>query len=130
MKFFKNPEKVAGILFFISVMPVLFAWIVLLFVGNTSNLPFMSSALNQINYIFSEGNPTRSWFLWFAVLPLVCAALGVAYLLGAANNRKLAVVMFVVAISLAGLSFVLCDWTIAVFVTMPTFWSLRCVRRI
>lgn len=130
MKFLENPDKVAGTLFFISVMPVLLAWIVLLLVGHTSNLPLMSSALNQISYMFSEENPTRVWFLWFAVLPLVCVALGVAYLVGAANNRKFAIAMFVVAIGLAGVSFVLCDWTIAVFVTLPTFWSLRCARRI
>jgi hypothetical protein len=90
----------------------------------------MSSAMNQISYMFSEENPTRLWFLWFAVLPLVCVALGVAYLVGAANNRQFAIAMFVVAIGLAGVSFVLCDWTIAVFVTLPTFWSLRCARRI
>lgn len=130
MKFLENPDKVAGTLFFISMMPVLLAWFVLLFVGHTSNLPLMSSALNQICYMFSEENPNRLWFLWFAVLPIVCFVLSVAYLGGAANNRKFAIAMFVVAIGLAGFSFVLCDWTIAVFVTLPIFWSLRCACRI
>ncbi|MBX9899545.1 MAG: hypothetical protein K2Y28_02065 [Burkholderiaceae bacterium] len=130
MKFFKNPDKVAGILFLVSVLPVLLAWIVLLLVGNTSNLPLMSFALDQISYIFSEGNPTRLWFLWFSALPLICTTLGVGYLFGAANNRKLAMAMLAIGISLAGVSFVLCDWTIAVFVTVPTFWSFRCVLRI
>ena len=130
MKFFRNPDKLAGIFFFISVMPVLLVWIGFLFVGNTSNSPLTSFALDQVSYVFSEENPTRLWFMWFAVLPLACTILGIAYLLGVANNRRLAIAMLVVAIFLAGLSFVLCDWTIAVFVTAATFWSLRCVHRI
>lgn len=130
MKFFRNPDKAAGIFFFISVMPILLVWIGILFIGNTSNSPLMAFVLNQINYLFSEENPTRLWFLWFALLPLVCTALGIAYLLGAASNHKLAIAMFAVAIGLAGASFVLCDWTIAVFVTAPAFWSFGCVRRI
>jgi hypothetical protein len=130
MKLMKSADRIAGTLFLISAVPVLLAWAMLLLVGHQSNLSLMASAFTQAEYVFSAKNPDRLWFVWFALLPLICAALGASYLLGLANNRTLAVALFAASIVLSGATFFLCDWTIAAFVTLPIYWGLRCVRRI
>lgn len=87
MKLMQNPERVAGTLFLISVVPVLLAWIILLLVGHQPDMSVMASALDQVQYMFSAKNPTRLWFVWFALLPLFSAALGAAYSRGGEQSN-------------------------------------------
>jgi riboflavin transporter FmnP len=126
--FLLSPHKVAGILSLLAAALVLAVWCILLFVAQPSSASVVSAANESLAYLLSAENPSRSWFIWLAIAPVVSTALGLVYLFGPARSLASAVVLFVAATALGVSGFYFVTWSLAFFVALPCYWGFLCVR--
>src|SRR5258706_12537241 len=119
------PQAITGILFLLAAVLAGAVWYIYLFAAVPPNLSVLQSATGLLQYTFSSENPQRLWFAWMAALPLLCVALGLAYLMNGARTRKGWFILLSASVLLAIASFVLNDWGLAVFVALPIFWRYR-----
>lgn len=121
-------EQIAGLLSFLAALLAGVAWYIYLFVANPSGRPPADSLYAQLASSFALENADRWWFIWFAALPIALTVVGAAYLSHLARNQTVAVLLLAVLVILAGSSFYLADWSLAVVVALPIIWGWRCVR--
>jgi hypothetical protein len=121
-------EQIAGLLSFLAAALAGANWYMYRFVASPSERPFAESAFGQLAYSLAPENADRWWFIWLAALPLALTVVGAAYLSQLARNQAVAMLLLAVSAILAGSSFLLANWSLAVFVALPTFWAWRCVR--
>jgi hypothetical protein len=121
-------EQIAGLLSLLAALLAGVAWYIYLFVATPSERPLADSVHAQLASSFALENADRWWFIWFAALPLALTVVGAAYLSHLARNQAVAMLLLAVLVILAGSSFYLTTWSLAVFVALPIFWGWRCVR--
>jgi len=125
-----SPHIVAGWLFVLAAVLGGGIWFIYLFVAMPDNQSIWASVVGQLQHTFSDENPQIWWFTWLAALPVLCVALGLAYLLNGARTRKGGMALFGISVVLAIASFALNDWSLAIFVALPTVWGYRAVHAI
>lgn len=125
----RSPHNVAGLLWLLAAALVAAIWYVLFFVSVPSEMSVADASEGLVGYLFSAENPSRPWFIWLAVAPVVSAALGLAYLFGVSRSTTSAVALFSVAFALAVTAFYFVTWSLAVFVALPCYWGYLCVRK-
>jgi hypothetical protein len=123
-----RPANVAALLLILAAGLASVPWFILVFVGNPPNRSVEQAALEQLTYLFSSENSERWLFVWNAALPLLSAAVGVAYLCRVAGSRQWAIVLLCLNVLLAGVAAVVANWPIAFFVALPALWGWRCVH--
>jgi len=123
-----RPDKIAGFLFMVAGVLVSAIWYIYLFAAPDTTRTLMKSVVEQLQYTFSPEHSDRWWFMWLVALPILCFAIGSAYLLNVARSRRGAVPLLTLSVVLAASSFVLNDWALALFVALPILWGSRCVR--
>jgi hypothetical protein len=128
MRFPPPPHVIAGSLFVLAAVLAGAIWFALLFVAMPPGQSALESALGQLRYTFSSANEQRWWFAWLAALPVACGLLAVAYLLNASRSKIGGIVLLSISVALAVASFALNDWSLAIFVALPTIWGYRCVH--
>jgi hypothetical protein len=121
-------DQIAGLLSFLAALLAGVAWYIYLFVASPPERPLAESVRGQLAYSFAPENADRWWFIWFAALPLALTVVGAAYLSRLARNQAVAMLLLAVLIILAGSSFLLTNWSLAIFVALPIFWGWRSVR--
>jgi hypothetical protein len=121
-------EQIAGLLSFLAALLAGVATYIYLFVANPSGRPPADSVYSQFASALALENADRWWSIWCTALPLALTMVGAAYLSRLARKQAAAVLLLTVLVILAGLSFYLTDWTLAIFVALPIFWGWRCVR--
>lgn len=121
-------EQIAGLLSFLAAALAGVAAYIYLFVGTPSGRPPADSLYSQFASALALESADRWWSLWCAALPLALTVVGAAYLSRLARNQTAAVLLLAVLLVLAGLSFYLDDWTLAIFVALPIVWGWRCFR--
>jgi hypothetical protein len=124
MKALSRPNTVAAILLMIPAMYALGVWYIMLFVGNSAE----GAWLGQLQYTFSAENTDRWWFVWFAVLPVICIGLAISYALGLAANHVWAHLLFVTATLILVVNFALTAWFLAFLTALPLYWAYLCMR--
>ena len=128
MKLPHSPAKIAGFILLLSAVFPLGIWYVLLFTNTPSTLGVMDAAFRQIQFSFSEESGTLWFYVWLAVLPVLCLAIGVSYLLNVAHHRSGAIVLLVGTIAgLAG-SLAFTNWSEGLGLALAAFFCARCVR--
>ncbi|MES1980950.1 MAG: hypothetical protein V4443_00605 [Pseudomonadota bacterium] len=100
-----------------------------IFLDPIPNLSIADSAARTLQELFSQTNPSRLWFVWFAVLPVICTLLGAAYLSGLAQSQAGAMILFVLSVALAATAFLFTHWSLALCVALPCYWGFRCAYR-
>src|SRR5258705_12138509 len=110
MRFPLPPHITTGWLFVLAALLTAGAWFVLLFVAMPPDKSVLDSALGQMRYTFSAENDNRWWFVWFAVLPIACGLLAVAYFLNVSRTKHWGVTLLTLTVALALASFMLNDW--------------------
>jgi len=121
-------EQIAGLLSLLAALLAGVAWYISLFVATPSQRLLGDSVFGKLATSFALENADRWWFMWFASLPLVLTVVGAAYLSHLARNQAVAFLLVAVLVILAGSSFYLTNWSLALFVALPIFWGWRCVR--
>ena len=124
----RSPHKVAGALSLVAAVLVLVIWYIVLFVATPDSLAVAEGAANSLAYLLSAENPSRSWFVWLAVAPVVSTALGLGYLFGLSRSAVSAAALFVAAVILAATGFYFVTWSLALFIALPCYWGYLCVR--
>ena len=123
------PSRIAGLLSLLAALLVLGVWFILLFVAQPEGVPLIKSAVGTARYVLFDEQSSRRWFIWLAILPLVSITIGVFYLSGAARTKGFAVTLFILVAALGASSFVLLDWSLAIWVALPSYWGFICVRQ-
>jgi hypothetical protein len=123
-----HPAKIAGLLSLLAAALASVPWYILLFFANPPHRSLSESILGQLTYTFSAENSDRWWFVWFAALPIVSAAVGVAYLCRLANSHNGAVLLLSLNVLLAGAALVFTTWSLAFFIALPIIWGWRCIH--
>lgn len=129
MAFFQSPDKVAGLLSLLAALVFLPMWYIFLFVATPPNMSATESAVSSLAYLFSQANPSRLMFVWLAALPCCCIFLGVAYLLGLARSKAVAVALLALSGCFGIGALFTMDFTLSFFVLLPTYWGYRSVNR-
>lgn len=128
-KTIESPDKAAGILLLLASLAILASWYILLFVAAPNNITPIESAMNLLQYLYSVQNPSRLWFIWFAMLPIFCIFIGVSYLINFAESKKGSVILFTLSCSLGVSVLLLHRWEFAAFILMASIFGARCIRR-
>jgi hypothetical protein len=123
------PSKVAGLLSLLAALLVLGVWFILLFVAQPEGVSAIENAIGTARYVLFEEQSTRRWFIWLAIVPVLSVAIGACYLLGLARTKGFAITLFILAAALGASSFVLFDWSLALWVALPSYWGFLCVRQ-
>jgi len=123
------PSKIAGLLSLLAALLVLGVWYILLFVAQPAGVSAIESAAATARYVLFEEPSSRRWFIWLAIVPIVSIVIGVCYLLGVARTKGFAITLFILAAGLGASSFVLFDWSLALWVALPSYWGFICVRQ-
>jgi len=123
------PSRVAGLLSLLAALLVLGVWFILLFVAQPEGVSAIESAIGTARYVLFEEQSTRRWFIWLAIVPVLSITIGVCYLLGLARTKGFAITLFILAAALGASSFVLFDWSLALWVALPSYWGFLCVRQ-
>ncbi len=110
-------------MYVLPVLAILGIWYFLLFVGNSSGTTPKSTFV----FVLTEG-PMPWWYAWLLVLPVLCCALAAAYLSGVASSSKGAVSLFGLGVALAASAWITVSPEIALFVTLPLWYSFQCIR--
>jgi len=126
--FLKSPHNVAGLLSLFAALLVIAVWYIVLFVAPLSGVSLSESAAITLRDFLSAENPSRSWFVWLAVAPVVSGAVGLTYLFGDSRSKALAVTLLLVSVMLAVSGFYLVTWSLALFIALPSYWGFLCVR--
>lgn len=129
MAFLRSPDKVAGLLSVLAALVFLPMWYLVLFVATPSYMTANESAVSSLVYLFSQENPSRLMFVWLAALPCSCTVLGVAYLLGFARSKTVAVALFALSSCFGIGALFTMDFALSFFVVLPTYWGYRSVNR-
>ena len=85
-------------------------------------------AIGTARYVLFKAQSTRHWFIWPAIVPVLSIAIGVCYLQGwhAQGVRC----PFVYPYCRARSFFVrLFDWSLALWVVLPSYWGFLGVRQ-
>jgi len=122
-----GPHTIAGWLYVIPALFVIGIWYLYLFVALPEDQAAWDSAAGQLRYAFSDANPMAWWFAWLGAFPVLCLLLAAAYLSNAARTRASRLALFAAAIALAGATFAINDWGIAILVTLPIIWGYRAI---
>jgi hypothetical protein len=122
------PSVIAGFLFLLAAVFAGGVWCVFLFAAMPTDRSVVDSVMSLLQYTFSSANPGRWWFTWLASLPILCGALGAAYLLNVAHTRKGGLILLCVSIVVAIGSFAFNDWVLAMFVALPILWGYRALH--
>src|SRR5208282_6894347 len=109
-------EQIAGLLSFLAALLAGVAAYIYLYIANPSGRPPADSLYSQFASPLALENADRWWFIWCAALPVALTVVGAAYLSRLARNQAVAVLLLVVLVILAALSFYLTDWSLAIFV--------------
>ena len=123
------PSRIAGLLSLLAALLVLVVWYILLFVAQPAGVSAIESAAATARYVLFEEPSSRPWFIWLAIVPIVSIVIGVCYLLGVARTKGFAITLFILAAALGASSFVLLDWSLALWVALPSYWGFICVRQ-
>jgi hypothetical protein len=126
----KSPAKMAGLLSLLSTMFVMAIWFILLFVGTPANQTITQAAINQVVDLYSADNPSRLTFLWLAVLPIITAAIGAAYLLNLARTKLIASALLVFTCAMGLIVLAFGPFSLAIFVLLPAYWGWKCLENI
>ena len=121
-------EQIAGLLSFLAALLAGVAWYIYLYVAIPSGGPPADSLYAYFASPIALQNADRWWLIWSAALPVALTVVGAAYLSRLARNQAVAVLLLVVLVILAALSFYLTDWSLAIFVASHIIWGWRCVR--
>jgi|SRR5271165_2647067 len=121
-------EQIAGLLSFLAALLAGVAWYAYVFVASPPGRPPADSLYAQLASSFARESADRWWSIWAAALPLALTVVGAAYLSHLARNQAMAVLLLVILVILAGSSFYLTTWLLAIFVALPIVWGWRCVR--
>lgn len=108
-------HTIAGLLYLLPVLAVLFVWWALIFVG-------VSSPLETFRFALLDG-PNPHWFWWLLVFPVICLALSIAYLSQLAVSRAGASWFFVLGAGLAAAAWLTFSSEIALFATLPLLYG-------
>ena len=127
--FSNSPSRIASGMSFVAALLVFGIWYILLFTSNPSGAPASQCATDALRYFFSAENPSRSWFVWLAMAPVISTAVALAYLSGASRTKPFAIALFVVSVVLGVTGFYFVTWTLALFVALPAYWGFLCVRK-
>ncbi len=120
-------EQIAGLLSFLAAVLAGVAWYAYVFVAAFPGRPPADSLYAHLASPFALEAADRWWPVWAAALPLVLTVVGAAYLSRRAQNQAMALLLLTVLVILAGSSFLLTTWLLAMFVALPIFWGWRCV---
>ena len=123
------PSRIAGLLSLLAALLVLGVWFILLFVAQPEGVSAIEGAVGTARYLLFEGESSRHWFVWFAIVPIISIVIGVCYLLGVARTRGFAITLFILAAALGASSFALFNWSLAFWVALPSYWGFICVRQ-
>jgi hypothetical protein len=126
----ESPAKIAGYLSLLSTMLVLAIWLILLFAGRSPNLTIVDAIIDRMSDFYSDENPARLTFIWLAVLPLISAAIGSAYLLNLARSKKIAILLLASTIAIGSVVLAFGPFTLAIFVLLHAYWGWRCLEDI
>lgn len=121
-------EQIAGLLSFLAALLAGVGWYVYVFVAKPSGRPPADSLYAQLASSFALESADQWWSIWAAALPLALTVVGAAYWSQLARNQATAVLLLAILVILAGASFLLTTWLLAIFVALPIFWGWRCVR--
>lgn len=122
------PSRIAGLLSLLAALLILGVWLILLFVA-PEGVSSIESAVGTARYVLFEEQSSRRWFIWLAIVPIASFVIGTCYLLGVARTKGFAITLFVLAAALGVSSFILFDWSLALWVALPSYWGLLCVRK-
>jgi len=123
------PCRIAGLLSLLAALLVLGVWFILLFGAQPEGVSAIENAIGTARYVLFEEQSTRHWFIWLAIVPALSIAIGVCYLLGVARSKGFAITLFILAATLGASSFVLLDWSLALWVALPSYWGFLCVHQ-
>ena len=116
-------EKWAAVTYLVPAATVGGIWWILLTVGNTPK----SGPSDMLRYLLFEA-PEAPLFWWLVVLPTICLLLSGAYFSSVAQGKTGAIALCSVGFVLAVAAWLLSDWTIALFVTLPLLFSVPTVK--
>lgn len=119
MAFKLAPEKWTGIAYLATAAAVAGIWGILLFVGNSPK----SGPFDMLRYVLHE-EPERWIFWWLVALPIACLLLSASYFSTVACGKVGAIALCAIGVALAGATWLTLDWTIALFVTAPLWFSV------
>jgi hypothetical protein len=128
MGFLDSPHKIAGLLSLLAALLVLGMWYIFLFVATPSNISATNAAVGTLEYVLSSENPYRVYFVWLLVAPVIAIALGVAYLWGPPRSKGVATTMFVLSLALGLSAFYFANWSLGLFIALPSYWGFICIR--
>jgi hypothetical protein len=120
--------KIAGLLSFLAAGLASVPWFMLLFVGNPPNRPLEQTVLEQLTYVLSPENSVRWLFISNAALPVLSAAIGVAYLGRVTESRHWTIVLLCLNLLLAGAALIVANWPIALFVALPALLGWQSIH--
>ena len=115
-----TPEKVASAMYVLAAVAVLPMWYILFFVGNPSDPDYRG----MFTAWFID-DPNRTLFWYHAALPLICAALAVAYISSLARTKLAVVILCCIGIVLALSAWFMSNEAIAIFVTLPLLFTVN-----
>lgn len=109
----------AALLYVPPVLALLAVWYGMLFIGNAS----MRSAVEMLQFSLTQG-PQPNWFRWIFLLPIICAALGIAHISPIVRRKMGRVILVIAGVAVAGASWLTVSTEISIFVTLPVFFAV------
>ena len=117
-------ETCTAIAYLAPAAAVAAIWWILLTVGNSPK----NGPGEILQHVLFEA-PERSFFWWLIALPATCMLLSLGYFSSIARGKIGAVLLSTMGLALAVAAWLLTDWTIAFFVTLPLMFSIPNVKR-
>jgi hypothetical protein len=113
----------AALLYVLPALAVFGVWFILLFVGNSSAV----TPASTLAFVLTE-SPSPLWFRWLLVLPVLCAALAIAYLSRLTRTRVGSIALLCCGVALAGVAWLTVSAEIALFVSLPVLYGFVVVK--